>query len=471
MKKLSFLVVAIVTATLLFNQPFAKAQNQEEQMDTTNFMKLSGVITNIEKTDDVITATVQSEEEEPVITVLKVNNNTLLFNSGTTKSLEKEVLKKGQKIEAYYDKNKPMIMIYPAQITPEIVILQDSEKLGFVKVSKFDGEFVSLDNNLKLNIAEDTVLENEKGDKMEKVELAGKELIVFYTNTTRSIPAQTTPSKIVAIGNEEIDATNYMKASGIIKDVVLQDGKATLTVESEEKESLTTIFIISDDTLLFNSGTAQVISKEDFKKGQRIDAYYDKNKPMILIYPARITPELVILSDEEKIGTVKVSKFDENFLSLDKELKLNIGDKTILVNEKDEKIEQEDLYGKELVVFYTIATMSIPAQTPPTKIVAITYLSPEMKEVQKIIEKDHFMQNGTKMIPLRKVAEQLGYEVATISIFNSEFIRLGNSTFVITRGEKTYSYNRSIQQFIEKPVLKDGKTYVSEDILDLLSQP
>ena len=156
-------------------------------------------------------------------------------------------------------------------------------------------------------------------------------------------------------------------------------------------------------------GTTKTVEKEAFKKGQRIDAYYDKNKPMLMIYPAQIFPELVIMHDEGDTGSVKVSKFNDEFLSLDKELKLNIEEETILENEKGEKIDQADLSGKELIVFYNISTKSIPAQTAPTKIIAINSLSPEMKEIQTIIDNDHFMQNGTKMIPLKKVAEQLGY--------------------------------------------------------------
>lgn len=473
MKKLSIFAVTILAAGLVFHQPVANAQSEDEttveQTDTSNFMKSSGVIKDIETKDGIVTLTVESEEKEPQITIFKLNDDTLLFNSGTTKSVEKEALQKGQRIDAYYDKNKPMIMIYPAQISPELVIVHDEKKMGSVKVSKFDEEFLSLDNELKLNIGEETILVNEKGEELEQADLSGKELVVFYTASTRSIPAQTTPSKIITIGEPLTeDTSDFIKSSGKIKDVASKDGKVTLTVETEEKEPITTIFTIDNDTLAFNSGTTKAIQKESFQKGQRIDAYYDKNKPMILIYPARISPELVIVHDEEKMGSVKVSKFDEEFLSLDKELKLNIGEETILVNEKGEKIEQADLEGKELVVFYTITTMSIPAQTPPSKIVALSNLSPEMTEVQHIIEEDHFVQNGTKMIPLVKVAEQLDYQVLTYSKRFGTYLKRGNSSLIITVGDKTYSYNRSLRQFAENPVLKNDKTYVSEDILEVL---
>lgn len=479
MKKIGIFTVALLLMVgFNFHQPVAKAQSEEESIvkpkDTSNFIKTSGIITDVVKQDETITLTVETEEKEPQTTILKLTEDTLIFNSGTTKALKKETFKKGQKVAAYYGKNKPMLAIYPPQISPELVIVHDAEKFGNVKVSKFDNKLVSLDNDLKLNIGKETIIINGKGEKLDQKDITGKELVVFYTVSTRSIPAQTTPSKIVAIdyssAEMEQNTTNYMKFSGMIKDVATKDGRVVLTVETEEKEQTTTIFTINNDTLVFNSGTTKTVEKRSFKKGQRMDAYYDKNKPMILIYPAQITPELVILHDEGKLGSVKVSKFDDEFLSLDKDLKLNIGKETLLVNEKGEKIKQEDLNGKELVVFYTITTMSIPAQTPPSKIVAINYLSTAMKEVLTIIQKDHFMQNGVKMIPLRKVAEQLGYEVKYNVKKKKIYLSLENSSFTITRGEKTYSYNKSLQQFKEKPVLKNKKTYVSEDILELLNQ-
>ena len=58
--------------------------------------------------------------------------------------------------------------------------------------------------------------------------------------------------------------------------------------------------------------------------------------------------------------------------------------------------------------------------------------------------------------------------VLTYSKRLGTYLKLENSSLIITAGDKTYYYNRSLQQFGETPVLKDGKTYVSEDILEVL---
>lgn len=262
------------------------------------------------------------------------------------------------------------------------------------------------------------------------------------------------------------DTTNYMQFKGVIQEIENGDGEIRLTVVNEEE--LIMILRINDDSLLLNSGTTEQIQKENLKKGTTVEGYYDKNKPMILIYPATVTPELVIVKDENVFGEVKVSKFDNNFLSLDKALKLNIAEETILLNQQGGAIEKKDLQGKELAVFYTTTMESMPPQTVPTKIIALDYVTEEMEKVQEIIAADHYMKDGVRMIPLRKVAEQLGYYVQSQPKVNGALVTLGNSSFTITRGYKDYGYNKSIRTFDVAPELKDMKTYVSEDFLELL---
>lgn len=290
--------------------------------------------------------------------------------------------------------------------------------------------------------------------------------------------------EVIQMESEEVkDSTDFVRATGVITNIENTDNDVMVTVENEE--GLITIFRIQDKTLLFNSATTEEIQPADLKKNLKVEAYYDKNKPMILIYPAQITPELFFVMDEQKPGSVKVGKFDDDFLSLDKELKLNIGEETTLLNQQGEKIGMADLKDKELVVFYSITTKSLPPQTPPTKIIALDPLTeegtgeeveetpetPEMPaSVLEIIENDHYMKDGVKMIPLRKVAEELGYFVLSQPKTNGALLTKGNVSFTITRGEKMYGYNKSLQQFSVAPELIGGnKTYVSEDILEVLN--
>jgi len=279
-----------------------------------------------------------------------------------------------------------------------------------------------------------------------------------------------------AISEKEQVTTNFMKATGVIQEIEKEEEGIRVTIENEDK--MITILRINDDSLLFNSGTTKSLKPADLKKGATVGAYYDKNKPMILIYPATVTPEMVIVNDEEVFGEVKVSQFDKEFLSLDGELKLNIGEDTPLFNQQGKAIELKELNGKELMVFYSITTRSLPPQTPPTKIIALdnaTVEAPEVEPevstgVQGIIANDHYMKDGVKMIPLRKVAEHLGYNVLSQPRVNGALVTLDNSSFTIKRGDNMYGFNKSIRKFEVAPELKGMKTYVSEDFLELLIQ-
>ena len=50
-----------------------------------------------------------------------------------------------------------------------------------------------------------------------------------------------------------------------------------------------------------------------------------------------------------------------------------------------------------------------------------------------MIENDHYMKDGVKMIPLRKVAEELGYFVLSQPKTNGALLTKGNLSFTITR--------------------------------------
>ena len=134
------------------------------------------------------------------------------------------------------------------------------------------------------------------------------------------------------------------------------------------------------------------------KKGATIAAYYDKNKPMILIYPTTVTPEIVVVNDEKVFGEVKISQFDKDFLSLDGELKLNIGEDTPLFNQQGKAIELKELHGKELMVFYSITTRSLPPQTPPTKIIALDNATVEVPEVKPKYPQAYKISSPTTII-------------------------------------------------------------------------
>lgn len=281
-------------------------------------------------------------------------------------------------------------------------------------------------------------------------------------------PAAAKEDTVQVVKEEQEDSTNYVKYAGVIREIEREGNGIRATVENDE--GMIMVFRVHDESLIFNSGSAKQLSQTDLVEGNAVEGYYDKHKPMLMIYPAVVTPEILIVQDAKVFGEVKIGKFDKEGLSLDGKLKVNIGEKTELVNQKGEAIEEEDLYAKgmEWVVFYDATTRSLPPQTTPKKIMTLVYVTDEMANVNEVIVGDHYWKNGVKMIPLRKVAEQLGYQVQSQPKVKGALLIKEGKKITLKRNDLKYQVNGATHQFKQIPLFMDMKTYVSEDFLDVL---
>ena len=114
--------------------------------------------------------------------------------SPTTYFVDQAMVSIGDRVTGYYDGNAPAILIYPPQY-PALVVVKESPYQN-VKVGYFDNQLVSSDGQLKLNLSPLTSIILRNGQRFTQYP-AGRNLIVIYGASTRSIPAQTTPSTIV----------------------------------------------------------------------------------------------------------------------------------------------------------------------------------------------------------------------------------------------------------------------------------
>ncbi|MBP2028268.1 hypothetical protein J2Z35_002069 [Acetoanaerobium pronyense] len=130
-------------------------------------------------------------------------DKTPIYSLESMSKVEKSSIEVGDTLQAFYDVTMPMILIYPPQYSPKVIVVMDSDSRS-LKVSKFDEDFLSTEkdmiNNLKLNIGENTIIEDLEGNTDFSAEdVKNNELMVFYTATTRSIPPQTSPQKIIVL--------------------------------------------------------------------------------------------------------------------------------------------------------------------------------------------------------------------------------------------------------------------------------
>ena len=178
--------------------------------------------------------------DEKSVWVVFVDDTTFFIKGGKTD------LKVGASIRAFYNSNAPMTMIYPPQVNADYVAVGLDESKS-VTIDRFDDKLTDLKNTLKLNIPKDfnkkgtidktdkTEIVYEDGKKFEGdiAELTNRKLVVIYSVSTRSIPAQTTPEKIIIMFEKAVnpsylytDEENGSTAKSFETAVITVNGKA-----------------------------------------------------------------------------------------------------------------------------------------------------------------------------------------------------------------------------------------------------
>lgn len=107
----------------------------------------------------------------------------------------------GDSIVAFYDSSAPAPLIYPPRY--EAIVMAETDDSKFAAFDYFNWSLVNSDNTLRLNLSQDrrrTDILTANGQTFYG-NPANHFLLVLYTTTTRSIPAMTTPEKIIVFCN------------------------------------------------------------------------------------------------------------------------------------------------------------------------------------------------------------------------------------------------------------------------------
>ncbi|MCI9439704.1 MAG: hypothetical protein HFH15_00390 [Ruminococcus sp.] len=155
-------------------------------MKYENLVPIIGTILNMEDSDYF----------KQMVT-LRVENGVVNFMvSSETLVVECRQLEPGMRVAAFYDSSLAVPMIFPLQYQAQMItVLERNEQIA---LDYFNGALLAQDNSLQLNIAEETRIETLNGQRFSCC-IGGRTLLVYYTATTRSIPPQTTPGKIVVM--------------------------------------------------------------------------------------------------------------------------------------------------------------------------------------------------------------------------------------------------------------------------------
>lgn len=145
----------------------------------------TGTIMNISRGNDCCSQMIALRTGNGIVNFL-IDSHTLVIDS--------RQLRTGMRVTAFYDSSLPVPLIFPPQYRAQIVtVLGRNEQ---VMLNHFNRNLLSADRALQLNIADTTIVQAVNGQRFD-CSPGNQDLLVYYSATTRSIPPQTTPNRII----------------------------------------------------------------------------------------------------------------------------------------------------------------------------------------------------------------------------------------------------------------------------------
>lgn len=352
MKKLLSLMLAIIMFSISTTTAFAAEKSTDKK---SHFNSFTGTVKEIRESEyEAGTTHVLLENKDGLEAYLILNKDTYFIND--------EEIVIGSEVTGYYDANAMMIMIYPPQYVAVVVMVSNKDQN--IKVDLFNKDMISADNSLKLNINKETKVVLKNG-KDYKGDITNRKLAVFYGASTRSIPAQTNPDKVVVLSDTIVPDANdnsyYGSFTGTVtKMTTIKNDKSKTQITLKDSDGMEALFTITKDTYRTND--------EQISVGSVVTGYFDAKVFRIMIYPAQYEAEVV---DVERVKhNVKVDYFDNKLTSADNILTIKIKKDTELIYKDGTKYNGKPVKSN-LVVIYDKATKSIPAQTEPIKVIVL----------------------------------------------------------------------------------------------------
>lgn len=161
----------------------------------TNFYSFHGTVTKI--SDFFISQNVEGRGCHKLMTLENGLGGIVNFVvSPSTYFVDHTIIAVGYRVTGYYDGDRPAILIYPPQY--EALVMVKDSPVQHVKVDYFNNRLESSDGQLRLNISPFTQIILTNGQPFSG-NPANRDLIAIYGPSTKSIPALTTPYRIIVL--------------------------------------------------------------------------------------------------------------------------------------------------------------------------------------------------------------------------------------------------------------------------------
>lgn len=275
---------------------------------------------------------------------------------------------------------------------------------------------------------------------------------------------------VPAVGSASSDylVTKGTVTKGKVSDT---DTKAIILQNEDTKDSIN--LILSDKTHIFQSGTGYYLNFDDIKIGQSATAYHEV-KMTKSIPPASHAKAVVVGENAPYFRYFKVGKKMQNadgsvvLFDVNKDQYVTVTpDVYSNINDIDE--------GDEMLLWYDIATLSLPSHATATK----AYKLEDSTDIdinvttQTITLKNTilfgvtmFEENNTLYVPIRSIAEAMGYTVNWDNNSKSVIMQRGAHSVNFTIGQTMYGREKMLVKLNNAPILFDNITMVPVEMFD-----
>lgn len=382
-------------------------------------------------------------------------------------------------------------------ITSKVIIksIEKSEEITRILVTPVDDS--SMD--IMLNISDDTKIDLETLKEGDIV------LATYSKAMTRSIPPQSNAIEIVRENSNMDDIAaqpnlSLMNLNAIISEITDEEGyKSILVDDSNDKDSQISLNI-DNNTIVMNAN-GEAVNFSDLKAGDRINVVHSlamtfSLPPQTYAYAVIVNNEQVAVPQYIEAGKVTTENDTTTIESKDGNYIIRVDKDTQIVPFKTKNIvtAQDIVEGTTLFAWYDIMTASMPAQATANKVMILPQIDnqdPEQVQVSvdaitvldkviingeeldlkdnKIKDKDNFV-----MLPLRPIAEKLGFGINWNEETNSVELVKGTVNAMLADGEDKYTiqHGKSLIQEVKSvgmfPMNIDGYLYVPSDFFGIL---
>lgn len=166
------------------------------------FLNQTGTVTMVDEMDADGNVVVTMDNEQGGLRFV-ISPKTVVLDRATGAYTTADALTEGMAVAVVFDANNPMGMSMPPFMGNVAAVVANADQ-GTYTVGNFDAELTDMQAMLQLNIGEETQIVNTTGSRqiMTAEDVKGQNALVFYDFTTRSIPAQTTPSFVLVLQQE-----------------------------------------------------------------------------------------------------------------------------------------------------------------------------------------------------------------------------------------------------------------------------